>query len=109
MLTLVTIAAIPDHRCFIDGIDTSNSSAAWNSTDVQSAIPFVNGEIDSCHMFVAGTNETTACSKYVFDDTYYKDTRSMDWNMVCDKRYLAALAQTVYMLGVFTGAVTLGE
>lgn len=109
MLSLVTIAAVPEHRCFIDGIDTNSSIAAWNSTGILEAIPLINGELDSCNMFMPGTNETTSCSQYVYDDTFYKDTRSMDWNMVCDNRFRGAIAQTVYMLGVFTGAVTLGK
>lgn len=109
MLSLVTIAAVPEHRCFIEGVDTFNETAAWNSTEITDAIPLVKGVLDSCHMFVAGSNDTTTCSKYVYDDTYYKDTRSMDWNMVCDDRFRGAIAQTIYMLGVFTGAVTLGK
>lgn len=109
MLTLVTIAASPNHRCFIDGVDTLNVTAPWNSTDILSAIPMVNDELDKCHMFVNNTTELTTCSQYVYDTTYYKDTRTMDWNLVCDNRFRASIAQTVYMLGVFTGAVTLGK
>lgn len=108
MLSLVTIAAVPQHRCFIEGVDAFNSTAAWNTTEIVDAIPSVNGVLDSCLMFVAGSNDTTTCSKYVYDDTYYKDTRSMQWNMVCEDRFRGAIAQTIYMLGVFTGAVTLG-
>jgi hypothetical protein len=109
MLSLVTIAAVPDHRCFIDGVDTNETFALWNSTAITDAIPTINGKMSSCLKFVDGTNETETCSSFVFDNTYYQDTRSMDWNMVCDNRFWGAFAQTVYMLGVFTGAVTLGE
>lgn len=109
MLSLVTIAAVPNHRCFIENVDSDTSIAAWNSSGILSAIPLLNGELDPCQMFVPGTNETTTCLRYVFDDTYYKDTRSMEWNMVCENKYRGALAQTIYMLGVFTGAVVLGN
>lgn len=109
MLSLVTIAAVPNHRCFIDGVDSNETFAAWNSTGILDAIPLKNGELDSCSMFVPGTNETSSCSRYVYDDTYYQDTRSMQWNMVCDDRFRGAIAQTIYMLGVFTGAVVLGK
>lgn len=109
MLSLVTIAAVPNHRCFIDGVDSNTTIAPWNSTGILEAIPIINGELDSCSMFIPETNETSSCAKYVYDDTYYQDTRSMDWNMVCDNRFRGAIAQTIYMLGVFTGAVTLGK
>lgn len=110
MLTLFTINAIPEHRCFIEGVDINDTFADWNSTEITSAIPLNSyGELDSCRMFIKGTNETESCTKYVFNRTYYEDTRSIDWNMVCDNEYKAAIAQTIYMLGVFTGAVVLGE
>jgi hypothetical protein len=110
MLTLVTIAAVPDHRCFIDGVDTNETIALWNSTEIISRIPMHNGELDSCNMYADEyQNETIKCSQYVYNDTYYKDTRTMEWNMVCDDRYKGAIAQTIYMLGVFTGAVVLGS
>lgn len=110
MLTLFTINAIPEHRCFIEGVDQLNASAAWNSTEILAAIPEKEpGVLESCVMFVQGTNDTQACTSYVFDDTYYKDTRAIDWGMVCENRYRGAIAQTIYMLGVFTGAVVLGK
>lgn len=109
MLTLMTVAAVPDHRCFIDGVDTNTTAAAWNSTGIIDAIPMKDGALDSCHMYIPGTNETSTCSEYVYDDTYYTDTFAKAWNMVCDNRYRGAIAQTVYMLGVFTGAVVLGK
>lgn len=109
MLSLVTIAAVPEHRCFIDGVDLENSTALWNSTEVIDRIPMINGKLDSCHLFVDGTNDTAMCTRYVYDDTFYEDTRTTQWHMVCNDRYKGAIAQTVYMLGVFTGAVLLGS
>ncbi|KAG5681826.1 hypothetical protein PVAND_011234 [Polypedilum vanderplanki] len=111
MLSLVTIAAEPEHRCFLDGIDTNESIALWNSSEVISRIPLnLDGSsLDGCLMYVDDTNETKKCTKYVYDDTFYKETRTTEWNMVCDNRHRAAIAQTIYMLGVFTGAVTLGS
>jgi MFS transporter, OCT family, solute carrier family 22 (organic cation transporter), member 16 len=109
MLSLVTIAAVPDHRCFIDGVDTNDSTALWNSSDITDRIPLINGDLDSCHMLVEGSNETTSCTKYVYDDSFYGNTRTVEWNMVCGDLYKGAIAQTIYMLGVFTGAVVLGS
>lgn len=108
MLSLVTVAAVPDHRCFIDGIDTINSSAAWNSSEILQAIPLKNGIVDSCLKYSGIGNETVQCSSYVYDNTYYKTSKTIDWNLVCNARWMGALAQTIYMFGVFTGAVTLG-
>eukprot|EP00099_Drosophila_melanogaster_P022908 NP_650528.1 uncharacterized protein Dmel_CG6126 [Drosophila melanogaster] len=113
MLSLVTVAAVPEHRCFIEGVDNSSLSVTpWNSSAILAAIPLKpNGELESCLMFdpsSPGTNTTINCERYVYDTTYYKTSRTIDWNFVCDRRWMGAIVQTVFMLGVFTGAVTLG-
>lgn len=108
MLSLVTVAAIPEHRCFVDGIDTNESIAAWNSSEILKAIPLkLDGSLDSCSMYSA--NQTIVpCQSYVYDHTYYTGTRATEWNFVCDKRWQIAIAQTIYMLGTLVGAFVLG-
>ncbi|XP_049872475.1 organic cation transporter protein isoform X1 [Pectinophora gossypiella] len=108
MLSLVTVAAVPDHRCWVDGVDTNESIAAWNASEILAAIPEVApGMVHNCLMFTE-SNETATCSKWVYDTTYRSSSRAMEWDLVCEKRWMGAIAQTVYMLGVFTGAVVLG-
>ena len=83
MLSLVTVAAVPEHRCFIDGYDNSSISyVPWNSTEILAAIPLKEtGELDSCHMY--GANQTIVpCESYVYDRTYYETSRTIDWNFV---------------------------
>lgn len=109
MLSLVTVAAVPDHRCYIEGVDNGTSYAPWNSTEILAAIPRkASGELDSCHMFDSANN-TVQCQSYVYDRTYYQSSRTIEWNFVCGDRWLGSIAQTMYMLGVFTGAVVLGR
>lgn len=109
MLSLVTVQAVPEHRCFIKGVDNSSfSSIPWNSSVILNAIPKKeNGELDSCHMYDDNKN-TVACESFVYDRTYYETSRTIDWNFVCDRRWMGSIVQTVFMLGVFTGAVVLG-
>lgn len=108
MLSLVTVAAVPDHRCFVEGIDTINSTAAWNSTQILQAFATkVDGSVDFCHL-LDKHNGSVSCSSFIYDDTYYKSSRTIDWDFVCEKRWMGSIAQTIFMLGVFTGAVTLG-
>lgn len=107
MLSLVTVGAIPEHRCFIPGVDTNEMTTPWNSSEIFASIPHkLSGEMDSCFMYSG--NETVKCNSYVYDRTYYKSSRAMDWDFVCDKRWMIAIAQSAYMLGTFTGAITLG-
>lgn len=108
MISLVTVGATPEHRCFIEGVDTNTSYAPWDSINITSAIPRDNdGGLSSCYMY--GANQSIVpCQSYVYDKTYYQSSRTIDWDFVCDKRWMISIAQTLYMLGTFTGAITLG-
>ncbi|XP_055297513.1 organic cation transporter protein [Sitodiplosis mosellana] len=108
MLSLVTVGATPEHRCFIEGIDTNTTYALWNSTEIKSAIPQdADGGLSSCQMYGAN-NISMPCGSYVYDRTYYQSSRTIEWDFVCDKRWMISIAQSLYMLGTFTGAITLG-
>lgn len=111
MLFLI-ITSFSCFRCWIDGVDTDNSTAPWNSSEILAAIPLTpTGRLDSCRMYVNDSyesNETTTCTRWVFDTTYRTSSRAIEWELVCDRRWMGAVAQTIYMLGVFTGAVVLG-
>lgn len=109
MLSLVTVASVPDHRCMIPELDAnvSKSDLVWNSTTLSQYIPLrSDGDINSCERFI--NNSAVACSDFVYDNTYYKSSRTIEWNFVCSRRWMGAIAQTIYMFGVFTGAVVLG-
>ncbi|KAL9873205.1 organic cation transporter protein isoform X1 [Glossina fuscipes] len=111
MLSLVTVAAVPEHRCFIDGLDNSSYGYfPWNKEDFLHSIPLTStGDLDSCRMFSSAEgNSSIPCNAYVYDRTYYETSRTIDWNFVCNRRWMGSIVQTIFMLGVFTGAVTLG-
>lgn len=110
MLSLVTVASVPDHRCMISELDAgvNASQLIWNATTLSQYIPLKDdGSINSCRIKL-GNNTEGPCNQYVYDNTYFKSSRTIDWNLVCDRRWMGAIAQTVYMFGVFTGAVVLG-
>ncbi|XP_045499315.1 organic cation transporter protein isoform X3 [Colias croceus] len=109
MLSLVTVAAVPDHRCVLDGVDTSNFTENWNSSLVLNSIPLNDhGKLESCQMY--GENKTLeTCSSWVFDTQYFTSSRGIEWNFVCDRRWMGAAAQTAYMFGVVVGSVVLGR
>ena len=41
-----------------------------------------------------------------FDDKYYGSTIINDWELVCDKQYLAALSQSFYLCGFISSFVS---
>ncbi|XP_066245134.1 organic cation transporter protein [Euwallacea similis] len=106
MLSLVTVAAVPEHRCWIPG---ENGTNFQNDPLISTHIPYKNDKWDTCHLINITQNETYKCDFWLYDSTYYKSSRGIEWNFVCDRRWMGAVAQSMYMFGVFTGAVTLGN
>ncbi|CAH1975973.1 unnamed protein product [Acanthoscelides obtectus] len=110
MLTLVTVAAVPEYRCKIPNYDTNKTDMHLNETTLDMYIPRLpSGKIDSCSLINTTTNAIYKCNSWVFDDTYYGTTRAVEWNLVCDRRWMGAVSQSAYMFGVFTGAIWLGN
>ncbi|CAH1373473.1 hypothetical protein MTP99_014862 [Tenebrio molitor] len=110
MLSLVTVAAVPEHRCEIPDVDVNHTMANLSDSDLSLYLPKLPiGDFDSCSLLNTTTNDSYRCDSWVYDDTYYQTSRAIEWSFVCDNRWMGAVAQSMYMFGVFTGAVTLGN
>ncbi|XP_011304157.1 organic cation transporter protein [Fopius arisanus] len=115
MLTLLTVAAVPGHKCVVPGLrEELGGNVTWETVPGprklytnETAFGNISVILDSCH-YKDIDNNTRDCDEWVYDTTYYKSSRAIEWNLVCSRRWKGALAQSSYMLGVFFGAVTLG-
>nr|CAD7416991.1 unnamed protein product [Timema poppensis] len=108
MLSLVTVAAVPEHRCRIPGLDGNDSFGDWNSSKISLYIPKKDDGFDSCNIWSNATNTSQSCTSWVYDKTYFQTSRAVEWDFVCSRRWMGAASQSIYMFGVFTGAVLLG-
>lgn len=81
----------------------------WNSSLVAEAIPLnVHGKLDSCKIY--SLNKTLEdCQSWVYNTQYYTSSRGIEWNFVCNQRWMGAIAQTAYMFGVVLGSFVLGR
>ncbi|CAH1402018.1 unnamed protein product [Nezara viridula] len=87
----------------------NGTNLAWDSPTALAAIPLnPDGTYSSCLLINPTTNLTEACDKWVYDRTHFKDTRTVEWDLVCDKKWLGALSKSFFMLGVFIGSFTVG-
>lgn len=119
MMTLTTVAAVPDHKCLLPqfdmnltGIQQNYSSLnvndnSWNESFLLHTIPRTLDD-NSC-IYLDAKNETQTCEAWTYNTTYYKSSRGMEWNFVCSRKWMGAVAQSTYMFGVFAGAVILGS
>lgn len=112
MLSLLTVAAVPPHQCNIPEMNLSPSITEtynltlsnWNTSIVSEHLP---RPLDNCH-YLDRENVTRECDSWTYDTTYIQSSRGMEWDFVCSRRWMGAVAQSSYMFGVFTGAATLG-
>lgn len=57
-----------------------------------------------------GNKTLRACDgTYVFDHSQIQQNIVMDWDLVCDREWLAKLCQPTFMVGVLIGAVVFGD
>lgn len=110
MLTLLTVAAVPPHKCNVPRSTFSTESFNFTSSTWNSSIAFddVPRAVDACH-YLDANNVTKECDSWTYDTEYFQSSRGMEWNFVCSQRWMGAAAQSCYMFGVFIGAVTLGS
>jgi hypothetical protein len=51
---------------------------------------------------------STNCTEHVFDRTIFTNTIIMEWDLVCDRKGLRGLSQTIFMLGILVGNMVIG-
>ncbi|KAG9282511.1 solute carrier family 22 member 16 [Astyanax mexicanus] len=61
------------------------------------------------HYEFDGNRTVEACSQYVFDHSQVEQSIVTEWDLVCDKEWLAKLSQPTFMLGVLIGALVFGD
>lgn len=56
-----------------------------------------------------GNKSVSACHSFVFDHSEIQSSIVTDWDLVCEKEWLAKLCQPTFMLGVLIGALVFGD
>ncbi|XP_013138252.1 PREDICTED: organic cation transporter protein-like [Papilio polytes] len=52
--------------------------------------------------------ETCPCSQPVYNTSIFTNTITMEWDLICDKKWLANLTQTLFQVGTLLGSVLFG-
>ncbi|XP_013412425.1 organic cation transporter protein isoform X2 [Lingula anatina] len=82
------------------GISALVGDAGWNGTETTYNVGV------SSHVF----NRTVVaeCGSWEYDNADFTSTIVTEWNLVCDRGWMRATAQSIYMVGFMVGAVGCG-
>lgn len=90
----------PRHHCLLPG---NYSSLPMNET-----IPG-SPSYDQCHMYVDPSNHslgvTTCHDGYEYDSSQQLVSISMEWNFLCDEKYMFRMLQMLFLVGAVVGGV----
>lgn len=118
-LAWVFLGAKVDHRCKLSWEEENATfpmdPALWNLS-----IPWDSArkEPSQCSMWSNVTEDSTSrpnnsiimpCDAYVYDTSTYKTSAVIDYELVCDRAWLRATVQSVYMVGMLVGSYLFGD
>ncbi|CAL7952036.1 unnamed protein product [Xylocopa violacea] len=98
----------PENTTYILPPQVMNASYPWDPKQQEwlqcyrRDIPNVN------ETAINSAQEYRPCEAYVYDRSKYKSTTSSEWNLVCDKAWLRATGDSLFMVGVMLGSMIFG-
>nr|XP_012608731.1 solute carrier family 22 member 16 isoform X2 [Microcebus murinus] len=135
-LASVFLVLTPDHTCKPPGNVSRvlfQNFSHWRLEDTWSLVPLgpkdhiivqlQDGEIwelsmcnrmkrenmSSLNYEYSGSKTKYSCMDgYIYDQRKWKSTVVTEWNLVCDRKWFAALVQPLFMVGVLIGAAVFG-
>ncbi|KAH0947083.1 hypothetical protein HN011_010246 [Eciton burchellii] len=119
----VFLGARMDSRCLLPHEHAENATFHLNEDALNASYPWdfeLQGWSQCLHRDVIGAINNTIvrdgtdgsvinrCEQYIYDTSVYKSTTTSEWNLVCDKAWLRATGDSLFMVGVMLGSMIFG-
>lgn len=120
-LASVFIMAKPDYRCRLPVEFDNATFADWGASGQRElAYPMdeLTKTLSGCRYLlnnftlgnVTGPSVVEqSCSEWIYDLSKYKSSTVVEWDMVCDKNWLKATSDSLFMVGVLLGSMIFGH
>lgn len=117
----VFLLAKPDFRCQLP-FELSNASYKLSDGMMDMSYPidgFTNKRA-TCQYFDANftdeyfkagvpATETVHCDRYIYDNSKYESSTVTEWDMVCNRAWMTATSDSLFMVGVLLGSIIFGQ
>lgn len=117
----VFLMARPDYRCQLPfeqnnvsyklTQDVFNMSYPVNSfTKKYETCQYVDANFTSEYFeSKSAAKNSIYCDKYIYDDSRYKSSTVIEWDMICGRAWLRATSDALFMVGVLLGSIIFGQ
>lgn len=117
----VFLLSRPEHRCKLP-FESNNSTYSLSNDLLKMSYPLdsFTGQWSTCQYLNANytdeylqsgqpANSTVYCNEYIYDNSKYKSSTVIEWNMVCGRAWLRATSDAFFMGGVLLGSIIFGQ
>ncbi|KAF7267223.1 hypothetical protein GWI33_019552 [Rhynchophorus ferrugineus] len=104
----VFLLAEPQYRCKRPD-EPFDSDYALPNSEFEKWYPYdaLHGKFSQCQ--IRSGNSTTHCNDFIYSHDDYGYTTVIEWNLTCEKAYLIATCNSMFMVGVMLGSIIFGE
>lgn len=122
----VFLLAKPEHRCMLP-FENSTSNYQFSNDVMEHIYPFDTklNKYDSCQHYNLNftgitsiddilnttrlSDNTVKCTSWIYNTPRNQTSTVTEWDLVCDRSWLAANSDSLFMLGVMLGSIVFGD